>query len=503
MNSESQERKAESQRAGSSATLACDALRHGRGRGRHGSPSKSLPASRFSLLAPRSGLTLIELLVVVVILTMLVAAAIPILSPSNDDRRIREASRGVNEFISGAQTKAVQLRRPYGVALKKLSQDTGSEDDRGVCVELFYVEQPPAYLGFSDTSAARVSFYNPGSTSLYPNVRPLVLIEFVARGNAVDMSNDGLPAGWDADQFPGGMIRPGDVIEFNGNRYELLSDTSDNGIVPRFTDSTNTFFDFDTGKAGDDSDKPSQIVARPLNDSGQMINVKYDEFGNDLVNGKLPSDTSKATYWTSPAPYKIFRQPMPTSDEPYQLPEGTAIDLRASGDEDGAFHDVEATKPEDAINNDAPVVIMFAPEGTVQRVRFNRYPGNSIPFNEPVTSTIFLLVGRREIIPPPTVALDKTLAMSTLPASSEPNRDQAMRQLKDPLNWLRGESRWIAIGSQSGRVVTVENAFVDPAAVINKYLNPPNVTEKSEEMRNGQIVEAREFARQMTQMGGG
>ncbi len=48
-------------------------------------PSGSLlPAPRSPLL--RSGMTLIELLVVIVILTTIVAAAIPLLSPSNRGR---------------------------------------------------------------------------------------------------------------------------------------------------------------------------------------------------------------------------------------------------------------------------------------------------------------------------------------------------------------------------------------------------------------------------------
>ena len=41
--------------------------------------------------APHRGLTLIELLVVIVILTTLVAGVLPVLSPNNDTRKIREA----------------------------------------------------------------------------------------------------------------------------------------------------------------------------------------------------------------------------------------------------------------------------------------------------------------------------------------------------------------------------------------------------------------------------
>src|SRR4051812_6459469 len=101
--------------------------------------------SRPSTLNPRPfrGMTLIELLVVVVIITTLVAAAIPLISPSNDDRRLREAARGLNTFITGAQTRAIANRRQYGVAIKRLSQDTkkskvgDSTNDNGMSVEAF------------------------------------------------------------------------------------------------------------------------------------------------------------------------------------------------------------------------------------------------------------------------------------------------------------------------------------------------------------------------------
>src|SRR6476646_3717471 len=79
--------------------------------------------ARLGQTRPR-GMTLIELLVVIVILTTIVAAAIPLISPSNDDRRLREAARGLNTYITGAQTRAIATNRPWGVAFKRLSKDT-------------------------------------------------------------------------------------------------------------------------------------------------------------------------------------------------------------------------------------------------------------------------------------------------------------------------------------------------------------------------------------------
>ncbi len=70
-------------------------------------------------------MTLIELLVVIIIITTLVAAVIPLLSPANDDRRLREATRGLNTYITGAQSRAASSHRPFGIAIKRLSGETG------------------------------------------------------------------------------------------------------------------------------------------------------------------------------------------------------------------------------------------------------------------------------------------------------------------------------------------------------------------------------------------
>jgi hypothetical protein len=81
--------------------------------------------------------------------------------------------------------------------------------------------------------------------------------------------------------------------------------------------------------------------------------------------------------------------------------------------------------------------------------------------------------------------------------------DDARKKARDPLNWLDGNSRWVVIGPQSGRIVTVANAFVDPIAVINRYSQSPhNFSQSSETMRAAQIIAAREFTRSMSQLGG-
>jgi hypothetical protein len=450
---------------------------------------------------------------VIIILVTIVAAAIPIMSPSNDDRRIREATRGLNTFITGAQARAIARGRPYGIQLKRLSADTGRtaagdiDNDNAVCLEAFYVEQPAPYAGFDVNSRVRVARYMPQNMNWYGRLRPLALIQFVTRGSNVLMMQDGLPTGWDADQFPDGMIRPGDVIEVAGTRYQLLADPADDNVVARLVNSvdpTKKYFAKNTGRAGDDANKPIQIVARPINNNGQLLYWQHDDRGNALRAGAA---TANAPFFTAPAPYKILRQPSRTSDEPYQLPEGTGIDLRASGvGTKQFFYNMDPSDSEQRIDNPYDVTIMFAPEGRIARVVYSRLAEPNRPkevetFDDPVVENVYLLVGRRASIPAPRAADnsstgDATLDRSRLQTAGAVNNEEKLQELKGAINWLSGTSRWIVIGAQSGRVVTVENAFVDVPELLT---NPPA---DLGERRNQQILAAREFTREMSQLGG-
>lgn len=433
--------------------------------------------SRLSTLdsRPPVGMTLIELLAVIVIITTIVAAAIPLLSPSNDDRRIREAARTLNTFFTGAQARAISLHRPVGVALKRLGADTNTDplkktdytknfhSDNGMCLEVYYVEQPVPYAGLDANSRACVA--------IHPTATGYVLVRFVTRGPITA----GLPVGWSADLFPRGMIRQGDVIEIAGTQFQLLQPAGNMTIDP-----VTQCFEPGSGVA--------MILARPLNDSGQQINPKYDDQGREI--GSVVQ--AQPPYWTSPAPYQVLRQPAAMSDEPYQLPEGTAIDLRASGVGDTDFFHVTGVN-----DNDQGVVIMFSPEGRVSRVAYyHTYPPQSAPFDQPVNDNIYLLIGRSDKVPP-AVSADPTLK------SPIPTDPDALAKLKEPINWLSGNSRWIVIGSQSGRIATIENGAVDLASTLVAPPKPFNTAAPStEEMRCAQIITAREHTQEVGQLGG-
>jgi hypothetical protein len=444
-------------------------------------------------------------LIVIIILTTLVSAAIPLLSPTTADRRLREASRGVNAFITGAQMKAIEIQRPFGVGFKKLGQDTGRREDNGICLEIFYVEQPSPFVGFDETSAVMVSIL-PGTSD-----GPQVAVRFVRRGNAQLQTNDRLPVGWDPDLLPPYTIRPGDVVVVNGSHFELI----DKG------DSSMSFLDSNGFYLANAGNPPGTLATRVINDTGQLLNVKYDRDGDSIGGDRPLPPTAPAEppepYWTNPSRYKVLRQPMPLG-EPFQMPEGTAIDLRASGeriviDDDkpavqrklegefgGFFHNPDILAAADQVDNADPVIVMFSPEGSIERVKFNRknmFVSSELnePFDGPVVSNIFFLVGRPENAPPQP-STDPSLNISFYSAATV----EELSQLRQTLNWLAGESRWIVVGAQSGRVVTVENALVARQTLAE--LADPSVNELGHLRRARQIDAAREFARQMVQLGG-
>jgi len=97
--------------------------------------------------APR-GVTLLELLVVMLILLMVTAAAIPMMAPALQNRRMREAARLASSYISGARARAIQNNRDVGVMLERF-------EGRPYAISLSYVEVPPPYSGESAQSTCR------------------------------------------------------------------------------------------------------------------------------------------------------------------------------------------------------------------------------------------------------------------------------------------------------------------------------------------------------------
>ncbi len=434
-------------------------------------------------------MTLVELLVVVVIITTLVATAIPILNPTTDNRRMREASRAVNGFIAAAQTRATQIGRPFGVALKRLSQDTGNVEDRAKCIELYYVEQPAPFAGFDDASFVRVALdfdRSGGREVLLPGQ---VVLQFVRRQAGVTgqvLGNSTLPPGWAADPLPVGLFKQGDVVEVGGKAFQLIDTGFPVQPLPNNKLDANGYY----------KDQVNGLIARAVDGVQPEVYPRHDNVGNELSSAV----SNQSPYWSGPQTFLIRRQPAPTSLSPLQLPPGTAIDLQASGLMGvSAFYLPWSSNTEAFIDNDQPVVMMFAPEGPVSRIHISQQLGNR---NNPSSSTIeqipsgqiALLIGRGDT--PPAVTVGPLGDQVDLKDWSTNSQDQ-LKKVRADHNWLNGDSRWVVVGSSTGAVGTVENALLDPTKWQTYDRDNSGDVPFAE-----QIWAATEFVRQSSRVGG-
>ncbi len=397
---------------------------------------------------PHSALTLIELLVVIVILTTLVGGVIPILSPNNDERKIRVASRGLQGYITQAQAQAARTGRPQGIAFRESSAGSG------VALELFGLEVPPPFAGFSTESRVLVSIV-PGAT---PNLPLLYIAGNFSQYNF--QQYDGFPlyliqfqlaGGVAPDPLPPRMFRIGDFIDVGGNLFQIIDTTL--------------------------SLKDSTLVGTAPNTVEYLGTAVNPKFGLHCVwineSGQVAPQRQKR--------YKINRQPTNSSVSPYQLPAGIVIDMQASVTEGNALGNRFPTADSlytdrSTLNTAIPtdtVGIMFSPTGAVSSVIFN---GNELTS----VSRIVMLLGRIEnggIDPAPIVFSNN----DTVPWRLHTN--EKIEDVQERINWMNLDSRLFSIITSNGRAVVSEPAFVDPTIEIDA---------------DDQIEAAHSFAHEMT-----
>ncbi len=470
-------------------------------------------------------MTLVELLVVIVLLTTLVTTAIPVMAPGGEDRKLREASRGLNSYLQGAQVRAMETGRPFGVAMRRLSADTGRGEDNAVCVQVRYVEVPPAYSGFSGTSKVRIAanpLYAPNADTNNAgddDAGPL-LMQFLTRGAA----SAGLPVGWTADLVPQRFLRPGDTVEVANRRYRLLDPQA--ASIALLRANGEDYFTPDTGTL-------VSFAVEPV-DGASLLAIRYDRLGRALPSPEVLSSAADSPapqnwgldvtpndntwppvgpFWTLPQSYKIYRQPVSAGGEPLELPSGVAIDLQASAFGNGVrlySPHVDYDESENAYTNvrNDDVMILFAPEGHIQRVYGhvaidpNQLNGTTVTSlgqvmdPTPVTSYLGLCIGRRELIPAqlPTGSPGTTRAEIAEPLNLATDlaglSETEALEVTEQYNWLNLESRWVVVGGQSGSVTSIENS-----AIFTEGLNDPFPVGQ-------QIARALENAPRRTAIGG-
>ncbi len=412
----------------------------------------------------RRGVTLLELLVTIGIILAITAAVIPVMAPVMAGRRLREASRGVNAFISSARNKALTSGHAVGVSFERLE----AEPQAATVVSL--VEVPPPWSG--DTVASGIWIAANGHVMGFAMRDP-------ANPNNIIPSGD---IGWQIAR-----VRPGDVITLNqrSTKYRIYA-----GEVSQDMDSDGTI------EAGEyiDSNADSNGIASLDNA------YNYDSSAVDPTLGhfvKDPTQTKWSIGYDDPrtalkpphiAPglysFQIIRQPVKSSSASFQLPVGTVIDLAVSGDDSfnqPRFAGVDIGTPTDR----RPVTLLFAPNGSIERVwqpdLSDATKTNFINFRP--TAGIQLLIGRRDGL-----GIGPRNVLNTPP---------------DELpNWRDLENVWITVNAQSGMIVSNPNAQVPTDLEVRTSDVTTDDSNLDYAALQQGLGQARAFARQGQSLGG-
>jgi type II secretory pathway pseudopilin PulG len=148
---------------------------------------------------------------------------------------------------------------------------------------------------------------------------------------------------------------------------------------------------------------------------------------------------------SSAVSFEFYRQPIRSAVAPMVLPAGVAIDLQASGiDSDRNYYGwFTPTPAELGSTSPNPVVLMFSPSGSLDRVYFSRATASR--GYEVLREPIYLLVGRRDRI---TVSQNVTASTS----------------VEEYPNWFDPSSLWLMVSPQTGIVSAKENYRVPVAS---------------------------------------
>ena len=100
-------------------------------------------------------MTLTELLVVVAIVVILASIFLPMVRRNLRGQKVREATRQLNVFVTGAQARAIELGRPAGIWIERAAHEPTDPPERWYAAYTLYpAEQPDPYRG--DIFDARV-----------------------------------------------------------------------------------------------------------------------------------------------------------------------------------------------------------------------------------------------------------------------------------------------------------------------------------------------------------
>jgi prepilin-type N-terminal cleavage/methylation domain-containing protein len=148
----------------------------------------------------RRGFTLVELLVVIVIIALISAAALPVVLPALNERRVSEAARLLQAILAGTRDAAIRANAPRGIRLLPDPVFNGAQGSPLAMNRIIPIEPAPDYTeGVVNVVA---NFANPNN----PNLQQLLVRE-VQKDPVTNLPNN--PTSWYWN------IRQGDKIRFN------------------------------------------------------------------------------------------------------------------------------------------------------------------------------------------------------------------------------------------------------------------------------------------------
>jgi type II secretory pathway pseudopilin PulG len=430
-------------------------------------------------------MTLTELLVVVSIVVLLSSMLIPLLQPVLRGQRVREAARQLNVYLAGAQARAVEQGRPVGVWIERGGHEpTDALNLWYTSYRVNLAEQPEAYTGDLYESRVRIR-PNAADPTVWeawydwdPNNATLRCCDNLtpAMQQAVAMNDPHLA-----------IALPGDMIRFNGRGPSYVIDQIDNFKIT-FIVPPNLF---------DDATK----FMRPPPPAG-------------------PTAAGDIMAYQPGVSFEIFRRPMKVSSSPLELPRNTGIDLSLSGYEipyNSPYNLLPAytafipdplplddpNRPLDArfreISPEYDIVIMFKPEGGVDRIYYIAHELMVPSFWEVPQGMVRLLVSRDDQIAR-NVQGSLNIDTTDMPDVVKTH----FRAVVGPLgeaNLRDQDNIWLSISTLTGRIQSSPNGdgFADAYTGVPLVQLPlaPTV-----DARRGYLANARRFATTGQSMGG-
>ena len=393
----------------------------------HRSPSQ--------LTGQRTGITLTELLVVVSIVVLLSSALIPLLQPVMRGQRVREASRQLNVFLAGAQARATASGRPVGVWIERAGHEpTDPFNSWYTAQDLYLAEQPAPYTGDLLESRVLVQPSDPREREW----RALYNWDPTRPDLALNCCGSLFPT-WQqslqAEDARLAIAMPGDMIRFNGRGPSY--------VIQEITPNWITFL------------VPSNL--RPM----------VRKLVHPPPNAAGPDDPSLAGF-QSGVPFEIFRRPVKASGTPLELPRNTGIDLSLSGYGtpfnspyaalNGYNTFIPPASPYAArfreINPEYDIVIMFKPEGGVDRIYYVSHEMELPSFWEVPQGMIGLMLARDDQIGRNIQGV----------LNIDGNHVQNIVRPLGEANLRDADNLWLSISTQSGRLQTApnQNGFTNP-----------------------------------------